>query len=224
MPLFGPPNVKKMKERSNIKGLIKALDYKKEYGVRKAAAGALGQIGDARAVEPLITALKDEDGYVRGAATLALGQIGGPAAEPLITALKDKHAYVRGYAAEALDKLGWEPDLDENGAQYWIAKREWQKCVEIGAPAVEPLITALKDKDAYMCGCAAGALGRIGDARAVEPLSAALKDEKWQVRGHAARALGQIGDARAGKPLTAALKDEDEDVRRAASEALDKLK
>ena len=30
MPLFGPPNVKKLKAKGNVKGLIKALGYDKD--------------------------------------------------------------------------------------------------------------------------------------------------------------------------------------------------
>jgi hypothetical protein len=41
MPLFGPPNVKKMKAKGNIKGLIKALDFNNDRVVRRAAAEAL---------------------------------------------------------------------------------------------------------------------------------------------------------------------------------------
>ena len=43
--------------------------------VREAAAKALGEIGDARAVEPLIKALRDEDGDVREAAAEALKKL-----------------------------------------------------------------------------------------------------------------------------------------------------
>jgi len=73
--LFGPPNVEKLKAKSDVKGLIKALGYEKDSRVRRDAAGALGKIGDARAVEPLIAALKDEDKDVRTAAARVLGQI-----------------------------------------------------------------------------------------------------------------------------------------------------
>ena len=59
MGLFGPPDVKKMHDRKDILGLIKALGYQKDCQIREAAAKALGEIGDARAVEPLIIALKD---------------------------------------------------------------------------------------------------------------------------------------------------------------------
>ena len=59
------PNVEKMSAQKNIKGLIKALNHQKDAEVRQHAARALGEIGDVRAVEPLIAALKDPDKYVR---------------------------------------------------------------------------------------------------------------------------------------------------------------
>ena len=183
-------NVGKMKSKGDVKGLIKALNYRKDAYIREAAAKALGEIGDARAIEPLIDALKDESEYVRSA------------------------------AAEALDKLGWQPDTEERKAAYWAAKQEWDKCVEIGAPAVEPLIIALKDWRVREA--AAEALGKIG-APAVEPLIDALRDKSEDVRKAAAEALGEIGDVRAVEPLIAALKDKDDDVREAAAEALVKI-
>jgi HEAT repeat protein len=147
-------------------------------------------------------------------ATKALGQIGDTrAVEPLIAALPTKSA------AEALNQLGWEPGRDEVGARYWMAKGDWEKCVAIGAPAVEPLIGELQ----YGGWQAAEVLGQIGDTRAVEPLIAALKDEDSFVRWQAAEALGQIGDTRAVEPLIAALKDESKQVRGPAAEALRRI-
>jgi len=161
--------------------------------VRLYAATALGQIGDARAVAPLVAALRDKDGNVR-------------------------HA-----AAETLDQLGWRPDQNEAGATYWVARWQWDRCVEIGAPAVEPLSAALKDANNIVRHAAAGALGEIGDARAVESLVTALKDKDENVRRAAAGALGEIGDARAVEPLRAALQDANRDVCLAAIAALDRL-
>jgi HEAT repeat protein len=157
--------------------------------VRQAAAVALGAIGDARAVEPLIAALKDEDSGVRL------------------------------WAAKALDAIGWKPETGEAEALYLIAQRKWDGCVKIGAPAVEPLIAALKGEDWRVREAAAEALGKVGDARAVEPLIAALKDGDSDVRKAAAEALAKIG-APAVEPLIAALKGEDWRVREAAAEAL----
>jgi len=123
-----------------------------------------------------------------------------------------------------------------------------ESLVEIGEPAVEPLIQALKDEDSFVREGAAEALGKIGDKRAVEPLIHALNDEDWQVRWEAAEALDELGyepkndtekayyliarknwdelvkmGEPAVEPLIQALKDEDIFVREAAVEALGKI-
>jgi HEAT repeat protein len=61
--VFGPPNVGELGSKKDVKGLVKALRYKKKepFRVREEAAKALGMIGDKRAVEPLIQALNDSD-------------------------------------------------------------------------------------------------------------------------------------------------------------------
>lgn len=108
MSLFGPPNVERLKAKGDIKGLIKALGYEKDSEVRKAAAQALGEIGDTRAVEPLIEALnKDNWGNLVIDAAKALGELGDTrAVEPLIAILKKGSQYERIAAAEALSKIG----------------------------------------------------------------------------------------------------------------------
>jgi len=175
MGLFGPPNVEKMEAKNNVNGLIKALGYCKDAGVRRRAARALGQLGDPSAVEPLINALKDKSSRVRVSATEALVKIGDPhAVEPLIATLKDENERVRREAVIVLGQLG-------------------------DSRAVEPLIAALKDEEHSVRSTAAGALGEIGDPRAVEPLINTLKDEenslvgmKNSVRRSAANALVKI--------------------------------
>ena len=59
MLFFGPPNIEKLKAKRDVKGLIKALGYQKDYFVRKAAAMALGEIMDPRAIKPLIAVFKE---------------------------------------------------------------------------------------------------------------------------------------------------------------------
>lgn len=112
MTLFGLPNIDKMKTKRDIKGLIKALSYKENQRVRAAAAGALGQIGDARAVEPLIAALRDS--HVCEAAASALRNISySRAVEALIAVLKDSsEPFVRASAARNLKEMGWRPSQD----------------------------------------------------------------------------------------------------------------
>ena len=172
--------------------------------VRNAAAKALVTLGPG-AVKPLITALRSRAAEVRQAAE-ALGQIGLPAIQLLVDALGEQDADLRSAAADALGKLGWQPDMTVTGAIYWVYKREWGTCVEIGAPAVEPLIAALRDKDGEVREAAAAALIQIG-APSVQPLIAALDDddEDYEVRKVAATALGKLGDVRAVKPLTSVL-------------------
>jgi hypothetical protein len=78
------------------------------YSQQRAVTG-LGRLGDERAIEPLVSALKNEDRYVRREAAKALGESGFPAAvEPLIEALGDSEEYVRRNAITALGALGDE--------------------------------------------------------------------------------------------------------------------
>jgi len=177
-----------------VDALIGALNDDDDGEVRRAAADALGQIGDPRATGPLLAALNDDhDNYVRRAAAGALGQIGDAGAvDALITALSDQHGFVSAAAADALDRLGWNPDPGPAGAAYWVAKAQWDKCVQ--AAAVEPLIIALQDYDRREA--AARVLGQICDTRAVDPLLALLHDRFPDMGRAAARALVAMYSAR----------------------------
>ena len=69
-------DVYRWEAEGNIECLIAALKDK-DSNVREAAAEALGELGDKRAVKPLLTALKkDKDSNVRDAAAKALGKLG----------------------------------------------------------------------------------------------------------------------------------------------------
>ena len=119
------------------------------------------EIGES-AVEPLITALNDSHEYIRKCAVEALAQIGDErAVEPLIAALADENDMVRQNAASALEKLGWQPDDSATAATYRIAKRRWDKCIEIGSPAVEPLVDALNDNNQSVRRSVVDALSQI---------------------------------------------------------------
>lgn len=100
------------------------------------------------------------------------------------------------------------------------------KIVEIGPPAVEHLIEALRtDYDPIARWASVEALGRIGDLRALDPLIARLaNDSHADVRWHAADSLGTMGDEKAIPALTAALKDQDKWVRDFAKASLEKIR
>ena len=246
MGLFGPPNVEKMRAKGNVMGLIKALGYQKDWQTGLAAASALGELKDGRAVEPLVAVLKDGYYLQRETAARALGEIGDArAVAPLVAVLGDDYSTVRGAASQAL--------------------------VRIGAHAVEPLVAALKDSDSDVRVAAAQGLAGIGlppDLRtqawhavilgdweraialgsvAVEPFFAALRDSDEDVRKAAAQGLAGIGlspDPRAlalhavilgeweraialgsvaVEPLVAALKDGHYPQRAAAARALGEI-
>jgi HEAT repeat protein len=69
-------------------------------------AAALGEIGDNRAVEPLISHLKDSDSYVRYETAQALGMIGDMRAlQPLDELGNNENGFVREVEVEALEHI-----------------------------------------------------------------------------------------------------------------------
>jgi len=94
--------------------------------------------------------------------------------------------------------------------------------VNIGKPAVQPLITVVKDKNITVRKNAIEALGEIKDARAVETLIVSLKDENPDIRKNAAEALGKIRDVRTIDALVTALKDKKSSVQQSANAAIKK--
>jgi HEAT repeat protein len=71
------------------------------------AAYVLGRIGDPRALDPLVDALRDTDAKVRAESAAALAELQDPAAvKPLLEATSDPEHNVRIQAGAALDRLG----------------------------------------------------------------------------------------------------------------------
>ena len=233
-------------------GMIRALSHDSCL-VREAAADALGQVGDRRAVDPLIKALSD-DKYgitrVREAAAKALVQLGDVAVDPLVKTLTDPKGSVRLAAAKALQQLGqpeWvrciRGDNDDfarlassgepGGSALLIAalsdgdrdvrRRVPLALVRLGATALDPLVNALSDDSSDIRDQAARALGQLGDRRAVDPLLKALSGDDSRVRNRAAEALGYLGDKRAVDPLIKILSDDELCVDPSAVEALGRL-
>ena len=107
------PNVIRLKATRNIGGLVKALKFKGDSGIRVNAARALGELRNRLAIPPLIGALSDENRLVRKNAAEALGKIGDSSAlEPLVEALNDEDGFVQAKAAAALGKIGDKRAID----------------------------------------------------------------------------------------------------------------
>lgn len=161
-------------------------------------------------VEGLIGKLSDPDYDTRCAAAQALAEL--QAVEPLVATLKN---------VAPLTGLS-----DSNRLMCEFAK---DALVKIGAPAIEPLIAALKDSHQYVRLAVIEVLGKIGDERTAEVLIAALSDEEASVRFAAVMALDS-GDfpvvAQAVEPLIAFMTNESEKAfcRGFAARALGKIR
>jgi len=196
-----------------------------DWVVRREAAITLGEMGDERCVAPLGNALRDGDWQVREVAIEALGQIGSPAVETLIKLLRDWD--VRKYAIIAMGKIRDERVLAPLMLQ--LKNDEFKEdatnaLVELGEPALECLIKALKDRDDNIRKQAVLALGRIKHADAIDPLIDMLADNDWFTRLTAAAALEAIGDDRGREAIKPMMKDPDMVVRMRVERILAKWK
>jgi len=178
----------------------------------------------AAVVEPLITALHDDDHAVREQVVEALGAVGGPLAlEALIPLLHDSSTEVRRQTASALAVLG-------------------------DTLAMEPLVGGLSDRDGLVRLQAAKALEQLSwepqndqqralravalsnweeaialGSIAVGPLVSAFRNSGWVVRHPVIEGLGALGDVGAVDVLVEALGDRDHGVRRRVVKALAKI-
>lgn len=199
---------------------LAAILSDEDKGMRRRAARAMGEIGDARASPALMAAVRDPDAWVRLDVVRALGKLKTAAAlDVLIAELRDENIDIR---MEALHALGCTRD-----------KR-----------AVGPLITALGDLHQEIRSGAAEALNQIGwvpssnndrallliakkqwtDLLAISGFSL---DSAWEnvksreeyVRVHAVESLGTVGDERVTDFLLAGMGDTSREVRLAAIRA-----
>ena len=116
----------------------------KDANVRWRAAGALGMIRDAKAVEPLIHVLNDKD-YVRNEAEKALENMGAEAVKPLIGALKDERPRVRSSVARILGRIRDDKSIDVLIETLKKERNPHVKVVIINTLNMMPLFQALKD-------------------------------------------------------------------------------
>lgn len=102
--------------------------------------------------------------------------------------------------------------------------RAAQNLMNIGPPAVEPLIVELKRADKRTKVSIIRILGVIRERKSVDPLTECLRHQDREIRKCAADALGKIGDPRARLTLMKAQRDMDPAVKTAVKRALERLR
>lgn len=209
--------------------LSKLLIYREWNIIRHAAARALEEIGDRRAVKPLIAAFHNSSALVEPNSADKLIKPGDRRVVGLLV-----KAYIKASIGlqvaiiETLSSLGADEAVETLIAACRSSNLAVSKAATVAlrkisnAGAVEALIDALKDSDFQVREAAAGALGNIGDTRAIQPLIDAFRDAELHVYQAATSAVVKLGTKAIG-PLICALKDSDHYVRRAAAEALEKI-
>ncbi len=206
MWIFGRPNVKKLQAKGDIHGLIKALG-RDDFDIPPEAVEALAAIGTP-AIEPLLTTIEDLKGRDRGFFSapsqaiwcqLALEEIGDARAIELAQAMFEKwdeEARERRRVAlgQRVKKLRAKGDIQSliNLVRYfgdWSGLDAIDALVEIGAPAIEPLVAALKDASEKRASWIAIILESTGDPRAMALVNDAV--EKWDTDQRAKHELNR---------------------------------
>lgn len=185
MPLFGKPNIRKLRDRRDTSGLLKALDYAKDRNIRNQAVEALGDLRESSAVEPLLERL-DNDSYGSQEVIIqALASIGDErAVSPLIARIRRQRASFSTAEISALRK--------------------------IGLPAVKPLLHLLKDKvgDTKDHIAIITLLEEIGGEEVITGIRNLLPQVNPSLIPGMAETLGRMGDKRSIAPLVSLLKSD----------------
>ncbi len=180
----------------------------------------INTIGKVDRTENLIEQLKSFNRNIREQSAEALGRTRDKrAVKHLVAALKDDDGDVRQKTAEALDRLGWQPKDEDEQQLYFIAKKDWDKCLKMNPVTMKDLIRVMNDENPQVRRKAIETLGRIENP-AVEPLVAALRDDNSRVRAKAAEALIEIGGIGVTQAFIVALTDRNPYTREKAAEAL----
>jgi HEAT repeat protein len=196
--------------------------------------------------EKLLKAIKSENGPVRVAAMMALGENKERAAvEPLNNIVLRDYPLAKSSAIISLGEIGDKGALATVQKQMQSDSDFTRSCAtialgKIGDESTLPyLIAKLKDSSPGIRSNAALALARIGNETAVEPLIRVLESGKisqgkaqdntntnTDIRKSVVLALGEIGGSRATEALINVTTDKEEknDVRMTAASALGEIR
>ncbi|MHB1357828.1 MAG: HEAT repeat domain-containing protein, partial [Anaerolineae bacterium] len=184
----------------------------KRVQARTRASEALGKIGDARAVEPLITAFPDQDSDVQLSILNSLAHIGDARAVPIFLAVLEERKYPAQIAshsqvsnARQLHNIGplniSPPEFKESSFLERFNPELSRELEEYRLLEASQKQAKIKNNRPVMRLTAAKALGILKAVLAVQALISCLNDADRQLRKVAIVSLGQIGDVQAVHPL-----------------------
>lgn len=173
-----------------------------DEATRLAAIKALGEAGEASAVDDLLPLLNDESPDIRRESVLALRRINDERAFPaMVATLNDLDTSVRRRTSAWIMSMGQDSRL------------------------VAPLSTLLRDEHARIPAreFSAMALGNIADVSAVESLADVLLSSPPELKRRITHSLSLMPDARAITALAHMLNDDDLPTRKIAAKTLRKI-
>ncbi|MCU1384140.1 MAG: fold-4 domain protein, partial [Acidobacteria bacterium] len=197
---------------------------------RRAAALALGRIGDARAVEPLIALLGEDDRELVTVAAGALARLGDRRAfEPLLALIGDGDLGVRQAAIGALNSIG-HPDMGTRVRALLDAgdSRVRESAVKIAgyfgyASCADAMFDRCRDTDETVRAAALEHVAYLDDPRTARTLIAALAIDTPRARAAAAQALAHTAGPETLDALRHAIGDPDPWVRYFTATSLGRL-
>lgn len=214
------------KKVDRLIAIVNSNDLKPD--IRCNAVKTLGEIKDARAIEPLMAALKDENETVRYATEEALSKIGAPALKPLIAAMTDTSKYFLSEQSSMVLcmylRICGPPEGIKPHDFYTQRNKYISKLIKgikiLDDSDLQYLISALQHEDWSVRQVSVRMLGLKKDTRAFGPLLDALKIEDTSpVSDEIINALGNFGKP-AIQAISDALNDANPDVRKNITKAL----
>jgi HEAT repeat protein len=196
----------KIEVPSVVEDLLKPkLLSSRNADVRWATVLALGKIGGARVIDPLVDMLDDQDWVVRNAAAVALVEAvhemaregGEEVVKRFIRLLSADDEQVHEAVATALSRMGH------------VSRELLEEHLFSASPRVRRAVAKV--------------MGELSEAEFVPALLRALEDSQREVRAAVTQSLGEIRDPRSIEPLVARLGDTDGGVCQQAVNALVKI-
>jgi HEAT repeat protein len=194
----------KLKDKSTLPKLREVAAREKDMGAIKAIIDAMGEIGESRDAEMLLTFVKSEDMVLRQISTTAVMNIADASLVPkVVELLMVDSVNLRRAAVDILNGL---KDPKTAGAlvkalkdgDWWVREIATDALSSLGGEKISSMIMGLlTDGDEYVRRSAVEFFCRVKDEAAFELLIGLLGDKDWWVREKAITALGLIGDPKA---------------------------